>query len=186
MTLTISALVRSVALAGALLLLGVGATHLRAVGRLGATLRAHAVLPRAWCRPVAAVASLAEPAIGAGALLAASATWLSETVAFGAEALLFAVFTAYLSVVRKVRPLAPCGCSFSNLPVGWIVIARAAVLGGGAAGASVPAVSAVTRSLPLSGQALILLAAAGIATALWVVVEALAGQAWMARLGQGV
>lgn len=112
-------------------------------------------------RPVAIALCAVEFAIGAGLLLTAGRAWAGAPALAvrGAAALLFGTAAGALYVLRARRPDAGCGCfgEFSRTPVGWRVIARAALL----CAAALSCAGAPPLRMPASaGQAWLALAVA--------------------------
>ncbi|MFI0484713.1 MauE/DoxX family redox-associated membrane protein [Actinomadura sp. 9N215] len=103
--------------------------HVRRPGLLASALRAHGTLPRALAGPVAAAVVVAEAVTGVGG---AAALLLRldgpMRAAFGAAAVLLALYAAYGTYVSRTRQNAPCGCAGGGTPMtGWVA-GRAAAL----------------------------------------------------------
>lgn len=120
-----------------------------------------ATFPLGPRRPAAITVAAAELAIGTGLLLTAGRAG-AGTPALAvrtAAALLFGTAAGALYVLRSRRPEAGCGCfgELSRTPVGWRVIARAALL----CAAAVSCAGAPPLRMPASaGQAWLTLAVA--------------------------
>lgn len=148
---------------GALLLTAAGLGHLRRRHLLRAVLGAQRLLPRRLWGPVTAVLGGAELLVG-GSVLAVLLTAPSVADApLAAQACGYGGFTAYLAVLRRRRPSAPCGCFGTDGPVTWVVVARAGLLAGGAAGAAllgaqVAAMPAAARLPCLAGGVVVAMA----------------------------
>ncbi|MFD2078986.1 hypothetical protein SAMN05421678_102249 [Actinopolymorpha cephalotaxi] len=134
----------AVAVAGGLLLLWAGLGHARAFGRLRATLLVHRLLPRGGSRAGAAALVVAEVGVG-GAVVAGTLSSLRRTSALPSrlvlpamvgEALVYTGFLVYLTVLRRTRPDAPCGCLRDDGPVRAPVLIRAGVFAAVAAAAA--------------------------------------------------
>ncbi|SDR71167.1 MauE/DoxX family redox-associated membrane protein [Actinopolymorpha singaporensis] len=125
----------AVAVAGGLLLLWAGLGHAREFGRLRATLLSHGLLPGGQRRAGAAVLVAAEVGVGGAVItgvlssLRGSSALPSRLVlpAMVGEALVYTGFLAYLTVLRRVRPGAACGCLSGDGPVRAPVLVRAGV-----------------------------------------------------------
>jgi hypothetical protein len=133
-----------VAVAGAILLVIAGMGHVRHLAALRAVLGAQRLLPPRWRSPVATCVAVTELAVGASVLAVQfttllPASWsapaLAARMSILAQCVIFAAFTGYLAILRRVRPAAPCGCFAGNDPVGGPAIGRAALISAGTAGA---------------------------------------------------
>ena len=175
MVLTGTDVVAAVALAGSLLLVTAGATHLRAPRDLAAVLAAQRLLAPRPRRLLAAVLGPGQLIIGMAALL----TWVLDMATrapFAAQAGLYAAFTGYLTVLLRRRPGAPCGCFGDDSPTGVPAIVRAtiaALASGLAAGLSVGGGAGSSPAEPL-GRLAALAAAAIIAAIAWLLPQLLA------------
>jgi hypothetical protein len=155
--------VSAVAAGGALLLTAAGLGHLRRRHLLRAALGAQRLLPRRLWRPVAAALGGAELLVGASVLAVLLTAPSAAVPPLAAQACGYGGLAAYLAVLRRRRPGAPCGCFGTDGPVTWLVVARAGLLAGGAAGAAllgaqVAAMPAVARLPCLAGGVVVAMA----------------------------
>jgi hypothetical protein len=129
----------AVAVAGALLLITAGIGHGRHRSGLRTVLAAQRLFARRLHAPIATLTPLLELVVGGSVLmshLAPVLPALAQTASLVAQAAMFAAFGGYLSVVRRHRPTAPCGCFGADGPISRLVIVRAGVLAAGTAGAA--------------------------------------------------
>jgi hypothetical protein len=171
----------AVALGGAFMLIVAGVGHLWHPHTMPAALRAQRLLPARLSGPVAAVTVAAELLIGGSVAALALAAPSAAVAPLAAQSALYAAFAAFLWVVRRRRPGAPCGCFRPAEPVTWLVVARAAVLAGATAGALVP--GAGLAALPASLRLPCLAGGFVVAMAGWLL-PALVGPSALGRPGR--
>jgi Methylamine utilisation protein MauE len=150
----------AVSLAGAMLLLGAGAGHLRSPRWVRASLEAQRVLPAGWHGALARLLGPIELALAAVVLLGWFVAPVLLRVGLAAAAVLWVAFAGYLAVVLRRTPGAPCGC-FGQDRVSWWAVGRVAVL----ACATVATMPAAT---PDEGRPVILVASVMVALMLWL------------------
>lgn len=155
-------------LAGAVLLLVAGALDSLDRPRLAATLARQRLLGPRGRRVVGAALGPAQLAVGVVVL----ALWVGGAPGFrescAVPTALYAGFAAYLLVLVRRRPGAPCGCLGGDTPAGVQAIGRAALFAACSAGSAMnwpPAAGATAIDMPAPDR-LILLAAAGLLAAI--------------------
>jgi hypothetical protein len=154
------------ALGGALLLTAAGAGHLWHRRALPTALRAQRLLPAHLSVPVAIGAVAAEVSIGPSVLATAIGGPSASAVPLVAQAALYATFTAFLWMVLRRRPAAPCGCFGAAERVSRLVVTRAGLLAAATIGALVP--GAQFAMLPMTSRLLCLAGGFVVAMAGWL------------------